>query len=375
MLLESKSAIGGLTLLFLATLLCGCQTPGGETSQPSPLTTTPNDAPDYGRMLTPARDTLLHRGDSLWVTVAPIADGFDSVAITLSSRPLTQSTTGGKIGLASDDFPTGVHWLQATFWHNGAMSIEIRRIKIYAGAAPQDYTYVVEKEYPHDEGAYTQGLVYRDGFLYESTGQRGESRLRKVELATGNVLQEHSLADTYFGEGLEYLNGRFYQLTWTSYQGFVYDAKTFDSVGSFHYNTQGWGLTTDGQSFYLSDGTENLYVLDTATLQVRRVLQVYTESEPLYRLNELEWVEGRIYANIYTTDKIAIIDPRSGAVEGLIHCEGLLRPSAAGSRAEVLNGIAYDPAGKNLYLTGKYWPYLYRVKVKPDNDRGGRGLR
>lgn len=375
MLLESKSAIGGLTLLFLATLLCGCQTPGGETSQPSPLATVPNDAPDYGRILTPARDSILHIGDSLWVTVAPIDDGFDSVSITLSSRPLTQCTTSSKIGIASDNFPTGVHWLQATFWHNGEMSIEIRRIKIYAASAPKDYTYVVEKEYPHDAGAYTQGLVYRDGFLYESTGQRGESRLRKVELATGNVLQEHSLADTYFGEGLEYLNGRFYQLTWTSHLGFVYDAQTFDSVGSFAYNSQGWGLTTDGQSFYLSDGSENLYVLDTATWQVRRVLQVYTESEPLYRLNELEWVDGRIYANIYTTDKIAIIDPRSGVVEGLIHCEGLLRPSATASRAEVLNGIAYDPAGKKLYLTGKYWPYLYRVKVKPDDNRGGRGLR
>ena len=340
----------------------GCREGNNPSGQTPSLVTAP--PPRYGALLSPSSDTVLHLGDSLCVRVSR-ESAVDSVTLRLSETPLCGDLPSEGMVVATDAFPTGVHWLQATFWQDSTPHVERLRLQILAGQAPVDYTYVVEKEYPHDEGAYTQGLLYRDGVLYESTGQRGESRLRRVELTTGRGLSERRLSDQYFGEGLEYLNGRFYQLTWTSHLGFIYDGESLDSVGTFHYNTQGWGLTTDGSVFYLSDGTEAIYVLDTATLQVRRTLQVYTESGALYRLNELEWVDGRIYANVYTTDKIAIINPKSGAVEGLIHCEGLLRPGERGQRAEVLNGIAYDRAEKKLYLTGKYWPYLYRVSLIP----------
>ena len=178
-------------------------------------------------------------------------------------------------------------------------------------------------------------------------------------------MQQHNLEAKYFGEGLEYLNGKLFQLTWTGNTCFIYDFATFEPRGSFNYSTQGWGLTTDGTILYLSDGSENIYILDSTNFRITNTLQVYTEQGSLNYINELEWVEGKIYANIYTTDLIAIINPTNGVVEGLVHLDGLLRPSANGTKAEVLNGIAYDAHDKRFYLTGKYWPYLYRVKIFP----------
>ena len=344
--------------LLLGLLCAAC------TQNPTP-SNTPRDAQPKlsgGRIATPTTDTTLLLGASLRITLqTDPAQTFDSVTLQIEK---TQLNPTNDTLYDTNHLGTGIHWMQATFWKNNNSLTDRRKLRILAPKPPKNYTYITEKEFPHDPKAYTQGLLFHDGYLYESTGQRGESSLRKVDLHSGDVLKKIDLAPEYFGEGLEYLNGKLYQLTWTKGTGFVYDAESFASLRTFHYNTQGWGLTTDGASFYLTDGSENIYILDTANFRIVRTLQAYTERAPLKNLNELEWVDGKLYANIYTTDQIAIINPQNGVVEGLIHLTGLLRPSATNAQADVLNGIAYDPATQRLFLTGKYWDYLYQVRLR-----------
>ncbi|WP_257459785.1 glutaminyl-peptide cyclotransferase [Archangium lipolyticum] len=223
----------------------------------------------------------------------------------------------------------------------------------------------VVHSWPHDPQAFTQGLVYRDGRLYESTGIRGESDVREVELDTGRVLRAHALARQYFGEGLALLDGRLYQLTWDSRVGFIYDAATFQELGRFSYSTEGWGLTDDGTSLILSDGTSTLRFLDPATFEVRRTVKVTDGGAEVWQLNELEYVNGEVYANVWKRDVIAQIDPATGHVTGWIDLTGLLPPEDQVGREDVLNGIAYDAANDRLLVTGKRWPKLFQIRVVP----------
>jgi glutaminyl-peptide cyclotransferase len=224
-------------------------------------------------------------------------------------------------------------------------------------------TYRVRNTYPHDPAAFTQGLVYEDGLLYEGTGLNGQSTLRKVELETGNVLQTHAISDTYFGEGITIFGDKIIQLTWQSQLGFVYDKATFAPLGEFHYPTEGWGLTHDGQRLIMSDGTATLHFLDPQTFQELGHLDIHDSSGPVVRLNELEYIHGEIYANIWQTDMIARISPQSGQVLGWIDLAGLLSPEERQPPADVLNGIAYDPASDRLFVTGKRWPKLFEIEV------------
>jgi len=219
-------------------------------------------------------------------------------------------------------------------------------------------------KYPHDSAAFTQGLLYADGLFYESAGLYGQSTLRKVEPKTGAVLLEKRLDAQYFAEGLALLEGKLYQLTWKENTGFIYDPQDFRQLGTFSYPTEGWGLTTDGSSLILSDGSATLYFLDPQTLQTTRALQVNLDGAPLDRLNELEYIRGEIYANIWYTDLIARIDPTSGEVVGVIDCGSLRDGEGAPGPNDVLNGIAYDARGDRLYLTGKNWPWIYEVSLQ-----------
>ena len=219
-------------------------------------------------------------------------------------------------------------------------------------------------KYPHDSAAFTQGLLYADGLFYESAGLYGQSTLRKVEPKTGAVLLEKRLDAQYFAEGLALLEGKLYQLTWKENTGFIYDPQDFRQLGAFSYPTEGWGLTTDGSSLILSDGSATLYFLDPQTLQTTRALQVNLDGAPLDRLNELEYIRGEIYANIWYTDLIARIDPTSGEVVGVIDCGSLRDGEGAPGPNDVLNGIAYDARGDRLYLTGKNWPWIYEVSLQ-----------
>ncbi|GIV85068.1 MAG: glutamine cyclotransferase [Candidatus Roseilinea sp.] len=226
------------------------------------------------------------------------------------------------------------------------------------------YTYTVVGTYPHDPTAFTQGLVYADGVLYESTGLYGRSSLRRVALETGEVLQRHDLPAEYFGEGLTLFDGRLIQLTWQNHTGFVYDAASFALQQTWAYPTEGWGLTHDGAHLIMSDGSATLRFLDPTTFQVQREVLVTDGGRPVVRLNELEYVNGEVFANVWQTDRIARIDPKTGRVLGWIDLSGLLAPEERRG-ADVLNGIAYDAQDGRLFVTGKLWPKLFEITLVP----------
>jgi glutamine cyclotransferase len=223
--------------------------------------------------------------------------------------------------------------------------------------------YKIVNTYPHDPRAFTQGLVFADDLLYEGTGLRGQSSLRKVDLKTGNILQIRQLSAQFFGEGITIYGNRIIQLTWRARVGFVYDKQTFQLLDTFNYPTEGWGITHDGRSFIMSDGTSTLYLLDPQTFQEVGRLEVHTRDGPVSRLNELEYVQGEIYANVWKTDRIARISPQTGEVVGWIDLEGLLRQEDRNRRIDVLNGIAYDVKNDRLFVTGKLWPKLFEIEL------------
>lgn len=227
------------------------------------------------------------------------------------------------------------------------------------------YSFRVVKAFPHDPTAFTQGLVFADGILYESTGLRGESRLRKVDLETGAVIQEVRVEDRYFAEGLALVGEELLQLTWQENLGFVHDKKTLKRLRTFTYPTEGWGLAFDGASLVMSDGSSRLFFLDQKTQKLLKSLQVVDGRVPVERLNELEFVRGELWANVWTTDRIARIDVKTGRVTGWIDLSGLLRPEARGPEGDVLNGIAWDKAGDRIFVTGKKWPWLFQIEIVP----------
>lgn len=225
------------------------------------------------------------------------------------------------------------------------------------------YTYRVVKTFPHDPEAFTQGLAFENGFLYEGTGLRGKSSLREVVIETGEVERMVSLEDDYFGEGITIVGDRIIQLTWRSQAGFVYDKSTFERIGQFTYPTEGWGLTYDGTRLIMSDGSSFLYFLGPETFERTGQIQVTGPDGPITKLNELEYIDGEIYANIWRRDWIARIDPGTGALLAWINLEGLLAPEDRTGNEDVLNGIACDADGGRLFVTGKLWPKLYEIAL------------
>ena len=231
-------------------------------------------------------------------------------------------------------------------------------------ARVKQYKVEVVKEYTHDTGAYTQGLFFHGGRFYESTGQFGESTFREVELATGKVLSKMNFQQKYFAEGSVMLDGKLYILTWLNKVAFVYDAATLEYKQTYSYPREGWGLTTDGKSLIASDGSARLYFL-TPEFRQERYVDVKMDGRPVRYLNELEYIDGKVWANVYTTDLIVIINPADGTVEASIDCSGLLPRNLRKPETDVLNGIAQDPATGKIYLTGKYWPRLYEIRLVP----------
>jgi len=223
------------------------------------------------------------------------------------------------------------------------------------------YTYEVIQTFSHDPNAFTQGLVIEEGDLYEGTGLYGSSTLRRVDLETGIVLQTHMLSDVFFGEGITVFEERIIQLTWKSHKGFVYDIHSFDLLEEFSYPTEGWGITTDETYLIMSDGSANLYFLDPITFEIVKQVEV-RDNEPVTKLNELEYIKGAIYANVWLTNKIAIIDPESGQVTGWIDLAGIYTPENTNSN-NVLNGIAYDEQQDRLFVTGKRWTKLFQIRL------------
>jgi glutaminyl-peptide cyclotransferase len=234
---------------------------------------------------------------------------------------------------------------------------------------PEEYTFKVVREFPHDPTAFTQGLAYRDGYFYEGTGLHGESSLRQVRMKTGEVVRKVDLAPQFFGEGVALVGNKVVQLTWQSHIGFVYQLSDFRWLRSFSYPGEGWGITANGHEFFMSDGTAEIRVLDSSTFLEKRRFRVHDETSPITQLNELEFVETEIFANVWQTDRIARISPQTGEVAGWIDLTSLLAPARRPDPGAVLNGIAYDPRGKRLFVTGKLWPSIFEIQVVPKHSQ------
>jgi glutaminyl-peptide cyclotransferase len=282
----------------------------------------------------------------------------DSVLFTLNGKQLSNNQN-------LDDYKLGKQTIYATIFFEGKTQSISSSITILNSEPPKVYNYKIINEYPHDITSYTQGLEFFNGELYESTGQHGESKLRKVNYKTGKVLKNVDLANEYFGEGLTILNNNIYQLTWQKNIGFIYDVNTFDKKSSFNYgkSKEGWGLCNDGEKFYKSDGTDKIWILDSNTLEEQEYIQTYTNKGKIVGMNELEWVEGKIFANRYQLDGVAIINPKNGAVEGVIDFRSLKKKVTQHKGLDVLNGIGYNPETKTLFVTGKRWDKLFEIEI------------
>ena len=290
----------------------------------------------------------------------------DSLEYFFDSRRITSSNTNTNLTIHLKNEKLGNRSLKIKIY-SGTSFYEIsKKITVLSSIKPKLYTYSILEEYPHDINAYTQGLEFKNDTLYESTGQYKNSSPRKTNYKTGEVYKKISLDDAYFGEGLTILNEKIYQLTWREKTGFIYDLNTLRKTGSFVYgrSSEGWGLCQDGESIYKSDGTQRIWKLNANTLNEEGFIEIYTNSSKIKSVNELEWVNGKIFANIYLRDAIAIVDPKNGAVEGVIDLTSLKnKVSVSNPKDEVLNGIAYNGEENTLYVTGKNWNKLFKIKI------------
>ncbi|WP_320020337.1 glutaminyl-peptide cyclotransferase [Labilibaculum manganireducens] len=320
-----------------------------------------------------------HRGDlytmrgnvEIEMTPRNRAAGIDSVQFW-ADETLIGSLTDEPwiVKWVPEDQKMGKHDLKVMAYHeDGTIGIVSTFVNLKTNIPPVEYSYEIINEFPHDRGAYTQGLFYHEGFLYEGTGQRGESTLRKVKLENGEALSVKNLEQEYFGEGITFSKGKIIQLTWNAKKVFVVDPVTFEQEDTFEPNTsnnQGWGITSANNELILSDGTNVLTVLDADNYSRKRIIEVYDNSGMVTNLNELEYINGKIYANVWLTDRIVIINPETGRVEGNLNLGKILKLADKKiliEGDEVLNGIAWDSITNRLFVTGKRWPKLFEIKI------------
>jgi glutamine cyclotransferase len=259
----------------------------------------------------------------------------------------------------------GVKTIKASFGYNNDIVTIKKNIEILSNQKTKVLNFEIINEYPHDINAYTQGLEFYKGELYESTGQRGKSSLRKVNYKTGKVIKKIKLDAQYFGEGITFLKDSLYQLTWQSNVGFIYNPEDFSKIKTFKYtkSKEGWGICNDGTTLFKSDGTEKIWSLNKKTLEEEDFIQIYTNTSKIKSVNELEWINGKIYANIYQQNGIAIINPKNGAVEAVVNCNSLKKKVTQHKDLDVLNGIAYNPQTETIFVTGKNWDKLFEIKI------------
>jgi glutamine cyclotransferase len=289
----------------------------------------------------------------------------DSVVYLINNERLKASEKNKEISISFNNAPLGQQKLVANVYIEGNAFETSKEIILLSSITPKIYNYKILETYPHDIEAYTQGLEFSNDTLYESTGQYNKSSLRKTNYITGEVLDKVKLEDHFFGEGLTVLNDKIYQLTWKSNAGFIYNKANLKKTGSFVYgkSKQGWGLCNDGSNIYKSDGSEKIWKLNANTLAEESFIEVYTNTSKIDTINELEWVNNKIYANIYQKDAIAIVNPNTGAVEGVINLKGLKEKVTQHGALDVLNGIAYKGEENILYVTGKNWDKLFKIEI------------
>lgn len=284
----------------------------------------------------------------------------DSVAYYLNGKVLANN-----VPIDISDYKLGKQAVKATVFYDGKQKELNNTIYFLADSPPTVYTYTIVNEFPHDKTAFTQGFEYHDGYFYESTGNYGRSSLRKVEVETGKVLQKIDLDKKYFAEGMTILNNKIYQLTWQENTGFVYDLETFKLDRTFEYgqSKQGWGLAHNSEKLVKTDGTERMWFLNPETLKEETFIETYTNKRKAEKLNELEFIKGKIYANIWQQNSILIVNPVNGAIEGIVNLNGLQEMADQKGDDNVLNGIAYDSEGDRLYVTGKKWSKVFEIKL------------
>lgn len=325
------------------------------------------------RLKSPQRDDLYALGAKVEIEMTPRkrAEAIDSVQFwgdeeligTIKKEPWTMNWFPGKKRM-------GKHELKVLAFHtDGTVGLVSTYINVKSDTAPVEYNYKIVNSFPHDKRAYTQGLFFHEGYLYEGTGQNGESSLRKVKLENGEVLSIMNLEQKYFGEGITYYKGKIIQLTWTSEKAFVINAETFEQEDVFYpktTNRQSWGITTMNGELVVSDGTNILSVIDPKSYATKRIIEVYDDKGKVTNLNELEYIQGKIFANVWLTDRIVIIDPESGRVEGNIDLESILKVSVRNELNkgdDVLNGIAWDSLENRMFVTGKRWSDLFEIEI------------
>ena len=307
-------------------------------------------------------------GDSISISLIPLkgAPGIDSVVWLVDGmQKLKTKEAPFELSFSTGNMGTGKHIISAmSYLSDETRDRRQESIELFSDIIPEKYTYYIVNEYPHDGNAWTQGLQFVNDVLYEGTGMKGTSSLRKVNVKTGEIVQFRELDATLFGEGIVIFNDEIFQLTYKSQVGKVYDKETFQFKRDFRYATEGWGLTTDGTHLIMSDGTNILYFMDpTSFTEVKRI-EVYNNKGPIDQLNELEYINGEIYANVWQTDSIVKVDPKSGKVLGEIDLSGLRERAVTPQKGDVLNGIAYDEATDRLFVTGKWWTKLFEIKLK-----------
>ncbi len=336
--------------------------PAGGTVEPAAAPVKPS-----GEIVQPADGDIFEIGDNIEILFSFDNDpgGVEVAGLRVDGNEAVFSGNipGGVVWNSSGQ-PAGTRHIRAeVVFDDGKTGSYDLRIQLKSDIVPRQYTYRVVNSYPHDIRAFTQGLLYHEGYLYESTGQYGRSTLRKVELETGEVLQSLNLDRNLFGEGLCVHDGKLYQLTWKARVGFIYDIETFQVLSRIHYQTEGWGLTSDGSNLLKSDGSHYIYLLDPQYFSETGRIEVFDNKGRVENLNELEFIDGVIYANIFGTDSIVKIEQETGRVTGVIDLTGILAPRYHHSNLDVLNGIAYDHENDRLFVTGKNWPRLFEIEL------------
>jgi glutamine cyclotransferase len=320
--------------------------------------------------ITPEAGASYKQGQEVSVKLSYPADANpDSIVYTVDSVRFASKKDSSAVSLKTDAMHLGPRVITAKLYQGGKSQDASTNIVLLAPKAPELYTYKVEKVYPHDTSSYTEGLLYQDGYLYESTGTKGQSTLRKVNLETGKAVQVAKLDSQYFGEGSAIIGNKILMLTWKDPKvALVYDKNTFKLLSTAPNNVgvEGWGMTNDGTKLYMDDSTNRIWFLNKDTYQQIGFVDVYDDQKGIDSINELEYVDGKIYANVYTTDIIVVIDPKTGVVLQKIDMKNLYpenqRPEGFDEGNNVLNGIAWDAKGKRMFVTGKKWPHLYQVK-------------
>ncbi|MCP4311124.1 MAG: glutaminyl-peptide cyclotransferase [Bacteroidetes bacterium] len=362
-------------LFVILTLLTACGPENGVTGKKGSGKPATPVQPRLSTLVEPVEPVQLALGQDIPVRLEyPDSVSVDSVQIFLGGalmHTLDAATGFPEGGPVEARIPTGSEKAGKSglrlriYFRGGATENQSRQVTFLSSQPPVEYTYSLVREYPHDVKAYTQGLQYVDGWLYEGTGNYGTSSLRKVNLESGKVEKIRNLDPALFGEGIAVMGERIYQLTYKSQVGFIYDLSSFEEIQKVYYqNKEGWGLTHNVEELIMSDGTHVIYFLDPELFTVTRQIEVYDHKGRADSLNELEYINGKIWANRYYTDEIVIIDPETGIVEGRINLKGILKAGDRRSGTDVLNGIAWDEEDGRLFVTGKYWPKLFEITLR-----------